>query len=51
MNVTLTQEQISKIEAAILEIPAKYAIPIIQLISGFIQSNAKPLEVEEAEVV
>lgn len=51
MNVTLTQEQISKIEAAILEIPGKYSIPLIQLISGFIQENAKPPEIQEAEEV
>lgn len=42
MDVTLTQEQIKQLETAILEIPTKYGIPLIQLISGFIQQNSKP---------
>lgn len=43
-SVTLTQEQIKQLEAAILELPGKYSIPLIQLISGFIQQNKPPEE-------
>lgn len=49
MEVKLTLEQVKKLEDSILEIPAKFAIPLLQLINGFIQENQKPAE--EVEVV
>lgn len=50
MEIKLTQEQLSKLEAALLELQAKYAIPILQMINGFIQENNTP-KVEEAEIL
>lgn len=46
-SVTLTEDQIKKLEAAILELPGKFSIPLLQLINGFIQENSKPAPVEE----
>lgn len=51
MEVKLTQEQLSKLEAALLEIPGKYSIPILQMVNGFIQENNKPQEAEMLEAV
>jgi len=39
--LTLTQEQVQKLEGALLEMPAKFALPIINLINSFTQENAK----------
>lgn len=50
MEAKLTQEQLSKLEAALLELQAKHAIPILQMINGFIQENNTP-KIEEAEVL
>lgn len=49
-SLTLTQEQIKRLEAAILETPGKYAIPLIQLINGFAQENTKIEEIPIEEV-
>lgn len=49
-QVLLTSEQVSKLEAHILEMPGKFSIPLLQLISGFIQENNKP-EIQEAKVL
>lgn len=47
-NTTFTEDQIKKLEAAILEVPAKFAIPLLQLINGFIQENTpKPEELDK----
>lgn len=52
MEVKLTQEQLSKLEAALLEIPGKYSIPILQMVNGFIQeNNISKDKIEEAEVL
>lgn len=49
-NITLTEDQIKKLEANILELPGKYSIPLLQLINGFIQENT-PKGVPEVELV
>lgn len=50
-NITLTDDQIKKLEAAILELPGKHAIPLLQLINGFIQENAPKASIPEIEIV
>lgn len=53
MNTTLalSADQISKLESALLELPGKFGLPIIQLLQLFVQENSKAPVVEEAEVV
>lgn len=50
-DVKFTADQIKKLEEALLEIPAKFCIPLLQLINGFIQENSRPIEVEQVEQV
>lgn len=46
METKLTQEQLKKLEDTLLELPAKYAIPLLQLINSFIAENNTPAPVE-----
>lgn len=53
MAITLNDDQVKRLEASILEVPAKYAIPLLQLINSFVAENTPPIktEPEEAHVV
>lgn len=50
--LALTQEQVKRLEAAILELPGKFGFPLIQLINGFTEENKPvPPSIIEAEEV
>lgn len=45
-TLTLNADQIKKLEAALLEMPGKFGLPIIQLLQLFAQENLKAPEQE-----
>ena len=51
MAITLNDDQVKKLEASILEIPAKYAIPLLQQINGFVAENEPAKVVDKNHVV
>jgi len=46
-TMTLSADQVSKLETALLEIPGKFGLPLIQLLQLFVQENSKAPEPEE----
>lgn len=49
MTLTLDDAQIQKLEAAILEVPGKYSIPLIQMLTSFLQENQSKVAPPEPE--
>jgi len=47
-TLTLDAEQIKKLEAALLEMPGKFGLPIIQLLQLFAQENSRAPDVVES---
>lgn len=47
---TLSNDQISTINNALLEMPGKYGLPVIQLISRMLAEQTKPAIVETPKV-
>lgn len=41
-TITLSEDQVKRLEAALLELPGKHTIPLLQLINGFIAENEPP---------